>query len=302
MVEIFTKEKEFKDLIHIVRGQQVMLDSDLAGLYGTEVKKLVQQVKRNIDKFPDDFMFQLTKEESNDLRSHFVTTNISSMSRSNSYVFTEQGIYMIATILKNDIATRQRIFIIREFKKMKYYVAENKRLISYIELSSINCRLDKHEADIEKIMNNFIDKDNIKEKLFLNGEVFDAASAYIKIYKQAKKSIYVINDYINVETLNLLSHKQKQVNVTVFTQNKSKDKIIETEIQRFNEQYPTLWLKLAPNVHDRFIVIDYGMDNELFYVCDASSKDAGKKVCTIIQLHDKEKMHLIIDKLLERKS
>ncbi|MGX8850663.1 ORF6N domain-containing protein [Amedibacillus sp. YH-ame10] len=302
MNEIITKDKEFKDLVHVIRGQHVMFDSDLARLYGTEVKNLNRQVKRNIEKFPDDFMFQLSKDETYNLWCQNGTANIHTMSRSNPYVFTEQGVYMVATILKNDIATQQSIYIMRSFKEMKHYLAENKSLLSNTELSNIISRLDKHEADINKIMDNFINEDNIKEKLFLDGQVFDAVETYINIYKQAKKNIYIIDDYINIDTLNLLKYKQENVDITIFTSNKAEPRLSKTEVKKFNIQYPSLSLKFAPNIHDRFIVVDYGTNREKFYVCGSSSKDAGKKICTIIRLYDKNGMHFIIDELLKNKN
>lgn len=311
MEELITKEKEFQELVHIIRGQQVMLDSDLAQLYGTEVKNLNRQVKRNIEKFPEDFMFQLIEREAQDLWCQNGTA-INSMSRTMPYAFTEQGIYMVATILKNDIATQQSIYIMRSFKEMKHYIAENKQLISSEEIQKLSNHMidqDKRitdieskmatKTDIDKIMDNFINEDNIKEKLFLNGEVFDAAEAYIKIYKQAKHSIYIIDDYINIDTLGLLKKKQKNVDVTLFTRNCSDDKLNKLEVEKFNKQYPKLLLKFASKNHDRFIVIDYGTKNEKAYLCGASSKDAGKKICTIIQMQDKDTIHPVIDDLLE---
>ncbi|MGX8851927.1 ORF6N domain-containing protein [Amedibacillus sp. YH-ame10] len=316
MNEIITKDREFKDLVHVIRGQQVMLDSDLAKLYGTEVKKLIQQVKRNIDKFPDDFMFQLTMSEANEsARSQNVTLNKQGKNiKYAPYVFTEQGVYMVATILKNEIATQQSIYIMRSFKEMKHYIVENQQFIGNEEILKLSNHIidqDKRitgiettmatKTDIDKIMENFIDDKKIKEKLFLNGQVFDAVEAYIMIYKQANKNIYIIDDYININTLSLLAHKQKNVDITIFTGNKSEPKLSKNEVKKFNIQYPSLSIRYTDKVHDRFIVIDYGTDNEKFYVCGSSSKDAGQKICTIIQLYDKAKLHFIIDELLKSK-
>lgn len=203
----------------------------------------------------------------------------------------------------------------RSFKEMKHYINENKSLLNNTDLLRLSNHImsqDKRitgiestmatKTDIDKIMDNFINKDNIKEKLFLNGQVFDAVEAYITIYKQAKHSIYIIDDYINIDTLNLLKHKQNKVAITIFTSNKGVPKLSKTEVNKFNAQYPFLALKFASTIHDRFIVIDYGTKDERFYVCGSSSKDAGQKICTIIQLQDKAGMHFIIDEVLKNKN
>ncbi|MGX8852979.1 ORF6N domain-containing protein [Amedibacillus sp. YH-ame10] len=192
MNEIITKGKEFKDLVHIIRGQQVMLDSDLAQLYGTEVSKLNQQVKRNIEKFPNDFMFQLTKEEQDNLKSQNVTSSSHGGKRKLSFVFTEQGVYMIATILKNDIATQQSIYIMRSFKEMKHYLVENKQLLDNTDFLKLTTTVMQNKediqimkdtmatkSDIDKIMENFIDDTPVKEITFLEGQRFEANEAYI---------------------------------------------------------------------------------------------------------------------------
>lgn len=298
MEEIMTYEKEFKDLVHVIRGQQVMLDSDLAKLYGTEVKKLIQQVKRNIKKFPDDFMFQLQEKEKLNLWSQNVTANISAMSRSNPYVFTEQGIYMVATILKNDIATQQSIYIMRSFREIKHFLADNRLLLSNFELSDIHKRLDKHDLDINKIMDNFIDETKIKEITFLEGQRFEANEAYIDIYKQAKHTIYVIDNYVDFDTLRLLKYKRDNVHTTIFTAYKGKHKLHKTEVDNFCKEYPSLCIKKARDFHDRYIILDYDTSDEIMYHCGHSSKDTGNKISTIHKMLDTEVMHPIIDDLL----
>ncbi|MEG1506063.1 MAG: ORF6N domain-containing protein [Bacilli bacterium] len=216
-----------KDMIFMIRGQQVMLDTDLAELYGTEVKRLNEQVKRNIDKFPEDFMFQLTREEVEMVKSQFATSPDNLFkgqeggNRKLPYVFTEQGIYMIATILKNDIATQQSIYIMRSFKEMKHYIIENKQLFNNADILGFANKLVKHDediqyikntmvtkADIDKIMENFIDVGDIKEIVILDGQKFEAFEAYSNIYKKAKHTIYIIDDYVDTNTFSMLKKKK----------------------------------------------------------------------------------------------
>ena len=169
-------EMNIKDMIYTIRGQQVMLDSDLARLYGYETKTLNQQVKRNIERFPSDFMFQLNETEFNNLWSHFVTANLSLKSRSLPYVFTEQGIYMLSTVLKGELAVKQSIMIMRTFKEMRHYVFENKQLLTTSEYQVLSKRIDDNTMQIENInnkidtiMDNFIDETKIKEFVFVDG-------------------------------------------------------------------------------------------------------------------------------------
>lgn len=323
METIQTHEKDVKACLYIIRGQQVMLDSDLAKLYGTEVKKLNQQVSRNKDKFPDDFMFQLDKEElPESLKSQYVTLNKTGNSRGQHikkmpYAFTEQGIYMIATILKNNLATQQSIRIMRTFKELRHYVAENRQLLDNQEILQIGNRLTKQEAeirdiktnmatrrDLDKIMNHFIEECKIKEITILNGQVFEAMEAYKSIYQQADYSIYVIDDYINIDTLSLLKYKKANVEVLLFSDNKGagNQKLHQREIDVFNQEYPVLRLYRNGFIHDRYIVIDYDTKHEKIYHCGASGKDAGKKVCGINALTDRKMVDYIMKKLLNNRS
>ncbi|MEG0744320.1 MAG: ORF6N domain-containing protein [Erysipelotrichaceae bacterium] len=306
-----------KDMIFMIRGQQVMLDTDLAELYGTEVKRLNEQVKRNIDKFPEDFMFQLTREEVEMVKSQFATSPDNLFkgqeggNRKLPYVFTEQGIYMIATILKNDIATQQSIYIMRSFKEMKHYIIENKQLFNNADILGFANKLVKHDediqyikntmvtkADIDKIMENFIDVGDIKEIVILDGQKFEAFEAYSNIYKKAKHTIYIIDDYVDTNTLSMLKKKKTSIEVIIFTDNKgnSRTKLQKREVEVFNEEYPFLKLKRSNNkCHDRFIILDYKESTEKVYHCGASSKDAGNKVCCINQLNSSEIIHKIVD-------
>lgn len=307
--------------VYMIRGQQVMLDTDLAVIYGYEVKKLNQQVKRNIERFPDDFMFQLNEIELNYLRSHFVTANINSKSRARPYVFTEQGIYMLATVLRGELAEQQSIFIMRAFREMRHYIKQNQQFVTQSEMKLITAKVSeismqvvgindwkkKTEVDIENIQKsiniineNFISDKDFKNFVIYKGQKFEADAAYVDIYQQATKSIYVVDDYVNTKTLQLLSQKKYGVEVILFTENGHGRRgfLTKAVVNDFKEQYPSLCIKSNPDCHDRWIVIDYGLSTEQAYHCGASSKDAGKKLCAINKLENSAVIHSEIDKLL----
>lgn len=216
--------------VYMIRGQQVMLDYDLAEIYGYEVKRLNEQVKNNISRFPDDFMFRLTKLELEDLRSNFSTTKINPKSRSLPYAFTEQGIYMLATVLRGELAEQQSIFIMRAFREMRHYIKQNQQFVTQAEMRLVTAKVSeistqmitmsdrqkKSEQDISGILQsidtineNFISEKDYKNFLIYKGQKFEADVAYIDIYQQATASIYVVDDYMNAKTLQLLSQKKQ---------------------------------------------------------------------------------------------
>ena len=304
--------KNIGSLVYNLRGQQVMLDADLAAIYGYEVKNLNRQVRRNIDRFPEDFMFQITKDEIEELRCQNATANINPMSRSLPYVFTEQGIYMLATILKNEMAVQQSIVIMRAFKNMRHYLTENRQLASKEDLRRIELSLgaykietDKSISEIEKriddLSNTFISDTELKNLVIYKGQKFEADVAYIEIYQKAKKSIYLIDDYVNIKTLHQLSQKKTGVDVILFTENGRGRKgfLTTSDVSDFQSQYPNLQIKPNPDCHDRFIILDYGLKTEQVYHCGASSKDAGKKVCAINKMENTAMVHPIVDALLK---
>ncbi len=307
--------------VYMIRGQQVMLDYDLAEIYGYEVKRLNEQVKNNISRFPDDFMFQLTKLELEDLRSNFSTTKINPKSRSLPYAFTEQGIYMLATVLRGELAEQQSIFIMRAFREMRHYIKQNQQFVTQAEMRLVTAKVSeistqmitmsdrqkKSEQDISGILQsidtineNFISEKDYKNFLIYKGQKFEADVAYIDIYQQATASIYVVDDYMNAKTLQLLSQKKQGVEVILFTENGHGRKgfLTEAVVKDFTMQFPPLRIKPNPDCHDRLIVIDYGMPTEQAYHCGASSKDAGKKLCTINKLEKSSMIHPVIDDLL----
>lgn len=334
-----------KSKIHYIRNQKVMLDSDLAEIYGYETKMFNRQVKRNIEKFDDDFMFQLTDEEVSELsRYHFGTLNdgqVSELSRSHfatlnkaqgrgsnikykPYAFTEQGIYMLMTVLRGELAVKQSKALIRMFKQMKDFIIENQDFIGSKELVQIAIQTNKNtndiakindkisilatKEDLKKVMDNFIDPDTYKHFLLMNGDKIEADVAYTKIYKSAKKSIYVIDNYIGLKTLELLRAAKDNVEVIIFSDNvKNKDMLTKNILNDFRRDYPNINLKMkiaGKRYHDRYIAIDYGTENEAFYLCGASSKDAGNKISSITRIEEssKDMYHTMFAGMLNNKN
>ena len=307
--------------VYILRGQQVMLDQDLAEIYGYQVKNLNQQVKRNLTRFPEDFMFQLTKEEVELVKSQFVTSrNIGYFEgqeggcRKLPYAFTEQGIYMLATVLRGELAEQQSIFIMRTFREMRHYISQNQQFVTRNEMElltakvgTITERQDRMEKKVEFIQkdvtilaDNFITDKDKKDFVIYKGQKLEADIAYIEIYQQAKKSIYVVDDYMNAKSLQHLSQKADGVEVILFTENGKGGGgfLTNSLVTDFQNEYPTIRIKPNPDCHDRLIVLDYGEETEKVYHCGASSKDAGKKLCAINQITETAIIHPVIDRLL----
>ncbi|MBO0363984.1 ORF6N domain-containing protein [Streptococcus vaginalis] len=318
-------ETTIKSKIYYIRNQKVMLDFELAEIYGYETRAFNQQVKRNNEKFDDDFMFQLTDEEVYELsRSQNVTlkrgTGRGSNIKYNPYAFTEQGIYMLMTVLRGELAVKQSKALIRMFKQMKDFIIENQDFISSKELVQIAIQTNQNTKDIaeiksqmatkedlKKVMDNFIDPETYKHFLLMNGDKIEADVAYTKIYKSAKKSIYVIDNYIGLKTLELLRASRDKTQIIVFSDNvKNKDMLTKNILDDFRKDYPNIDLKLkiaGKKYHDRYIAIDYGTENEAFYLCGASSKDAGNKISSITKIEEssKDMYHDMFSKMLNNK-
>lgn len=321
-------ETTMKSKIYYIRGQKVMLDFELAEIYGYETRAFNQQVKRNNEKFDDDFMFQLTDDEVNELsRSQNVTLNRGTGRGSNikykPYAFTEQGIYMLMTVLRGELAVKQSKALIRMFKQMKDFIVENQDFITSKELLQIAVQTNQNTKDIaainnkistlatkedlKKVMDNFIDPDTYKHFLLMNGDKIEADVAYTKIYKSAKKSIFVIDNYIGLKTLELLRAAKDNVEITVFSDNvKNKDMLTKNILNDFRKDYPNINFKMkvaGKKYHDRYIAIDYGTENEEFYLCGASSKDAGNKISSITKIEEssKDMYHTMFGGMLNNK-
>ena len=314
-------EENMESMVYTIRGVKVMLDFDLARIYGYETNAFNQQVKRNIEKFPEDFMFKLTSKEVNEnLMSQIVTSsetenlkckNFASSwggTRKLPYAFTEQGVYMLMTVLKGELANQQSIKLVRLFKKMKDYISESNNLIDVSQLFALintvydnRRRLGVAEEKLDVVMGYFMDPLKYKDFAILNGHKLDADLAYQEIYFFAKHSVLVIDDYIGLKTLDLLRACREGTSIIICSDNKAKNKVTDDFINDFIEETGlSLTLKKNNGVfHDRFIVVDYGFDSETIYLCGASSKDAGKKVSAIAIIEDREVYHPLIEKIVD---
>ncbi|MBQ7614312.1 MAG: ORF6N domain-containing protein [Butyrivibrio sp.] len=331
-VEIVEVTEEYlRERLYEIRGKRVLLDADLATIYGYTTKQLNQQAKRNIRKFPEDFMFQATDEEVNLLWSQNATANINSMSRSNPFVFTEQGLYMLMTVLKGPLAEKQSIDLVRTFKKMKDYIISNQNLIGQremmqlcmqtadnkIEISKLRMDLGSVEkqmsdvmdqlsdvvtkSDLADMMNSFVnDEDN--GWLMYNTKYCSADVAYSSIYSQAKKSVYLVDNYIGLRTLVMLKNASAGVDIKVFSDNIGSAKLHNVEFKDFCKEYPGINITIQRTggvFHDRFIVLDYGTKDERVFLCGASSKDAGARITSIVEDYGIQKYDPIIKTLLK---
>ncbi|MDY6330086.1 MAG: ORF6N domain-containing protein [Fibrobacter sp.] len=324
-------ENLLKSKIYTIRGLKVMLDADLAEIYGYETRKFNEQVKHNIKKFDDDFRFQLSESEFTELKSNLMSkiwTSSWGGVRKQPFAFTEQGIYMLMTVLRGEQAIAQSKALIRLFKQMKdYIVAENQQLPGNaglaelavqtvqntrdIAVTSANVRelsgevhdvrkdLCKMNIDLQKVMENFIDPSTYKHFLIFDGQKLEADVAYTKIYAMAKKSITIIDNYVGVKTLDLLRGIAKGVSVQIFSEQWGNEKITPAIKADYEKARPDVSLKIdRPNrkFHDRYTFLDYGLPNEKLFHCGASSKDGGNKITTIMQVECPEVYHPIMDK------
>ena len=283
-------------MIYVVRGVKVMLDFELAKIYGYETRYFNRQVNNNIEKFESDFMFQLTKEEFSKILKCKNFTSSWGGTRKLPYVFTEQGVYMLMTVLKGELAIKQSKALIRAFKKMKDYIIDNKNLlynndsVRLIHLIMNNSnRINEIESKLDIVMTNFLDIPS-NHYLILNGEKTEANVAYQSIYSQANKSIYIIDDYIDIKTLQLLKICKSGINIIVFSDNKGVNNLNKNFVKDFisDTGFNIKFKKNNNRIHDRYIILDYDTENEKLYHCGASSKDAGKRITTITLIEEKE--------------
>ena len=285
--------KNIKNLIYTIRGKQVMLDSDVAMLYHYETKRINETVRRNKERFPINFCFQLTEDETENLRSQFATSSLEKESyggrRTLPYVFTEQGIAMLSGLLRNEVAIQVSINIMDAFVEMRKFLVTNGQIFE--RLSNIECKLlnqDKmlssHEKNFEKIFDELQKnkKEEFSQKIFFDGQIYDSYSLIVDIIKTAKNKILIIDNYIDDSILKMLAKKNKEIEVVILTSQNSK--ISQLDINKFNKQYPILKIAYTNKFHDRFIVID----NKKLYHCGASLKDLGKKCFAISKINDIE--------------
>ena len=322
-------EDDLHSRIYTIRGVQVMLDFDLAEIYGYETRAFNRQVKNNIRRFDNDFRFQLTKEEFEGLNLMCkIYTSSSDTSETDVYnwggtrklpfAFTEQGIYMLMTVLRGDLAIAQSKALIRIFKQMKDFILQSQNVLCSPELVKLSLQTSENTNEIKKInktitdkmvtkdelsrvIKDFTDPNIRKDYLFLNGETVEADIAYSSIYSSAKKTIFIVDNYIGLKTLVLLKTVKPNVQVTLFSDNIGKG-LHKTEFSDFCKEYPNVHINLKKTngiYHDRYIFIDFGSTDEKIYHCGGSSKDGGIRTTAISQVEDTS-IYKIIAKDLQK--
>lgn len=307
---VIHNEQDLKSKIYTIRGLRVMLDFDLAEIYGYETKNFNRQVKNNIEKFDNDFMFQLSDSEVE----YFSRCKIFTLNTGRGSNIKYKPYALLMTVLRGDMAVQQSKMLIRLFKGMKDFILEREHLIGYDEVAKLAIQTSQNtkdiallkenmatKADVAHIIEDFTNPEIKKDFLFLNGKSVEADIAYQEIYAKAKETIFVIDNYIDLKTLVLLKSARKNVKITIFTDNKGKG-LHQKEFDDFSKEYPNiaLTLKTANGIfHDRYIILDFGTNNETIYHCGASSKDAGKKVSSVMTIADNEAYKPLIENLLK---
>jgi hypothetical protein len=273
---------EIQDKIYTIRGVQVMLDSDLAQLYGVELKRLNEQVKRNNKRFPDSFCFQLTGMEFKKLKSQFVMSRENKILKSQiatsswggrrtmPYAFTEQGVAMLSAVLKSDTAVEMSVKIINAFVAMRRFLLSN--ALIFQRLDTIEFKQLETDKKMETVLNAIESRDiQPKQGIFFEGQVFDAYKFVSDLFRSAEISIVIIDNYLDDTVLTHLTKRKKDVRVLLLTRNLSET--LALDVSKFNRQYPEIEIKRFDNSHDRFIIID----SKIVYHFGASLKDLGKK-------------------------
>lgn len=279
--------ENIRNMIYTIRGKQVILDSDVAILYHYETKNINKSMKRNIDRFPEDFCFQLTEEEFNNLRFQIGTLNRNVnngrvMRKYLPYVYTEQGIAMLSALLKNETAIQVSINIMRAFVEMRRWVVNNGQVFE--RLTKIEYKMLEHNKKFDEVFDKLEKnkKTEFKQQVFFNGQIYEAYSLIIEIIRTAQEKILIIDNYIDDTILKMLAKKNKNVEVVIVTSEKSN--ISKLDIQKFNQEYFSLKVVKTNKFHDRFIAID---NKELYHI-GASLKDLGKKCFAISKIEDRE--------------
>ncbi|MBS3156888.1 ORF6N domain-containing protein [Candidatus Woesearchaeota archaeon] len=266
------EENEIKNRIHNIRGIQVIIDYDLAELYGVETKQLNRAVKRNIERFPKEFMFQLNDFEYKSLRFQFGTlkTGRGKHRKYLPYVFTEQGVAMLSAVLNSETAVKVSVQIMGAFVAMRRFLINNAQLFQ--RLDKTEQKLLEHDNKFEQVFNLIESKEIKPEKgIFFDGQIFDAHKLFSDIIRTANTSIILIDNYIDDSVLTLFSKRKKSVKVTIFTKEISKQ--LSLDLEKYNSQYPQIKIKEFKQAHDRFMILD----NKEVYHFGASLKDLGKK-------------------------
>ena len=289
---VIIDNREIQNMIYTIRDKQVMIDSDLATLYQVTTKRLNEQVRRNKNRFPSEFMFRLTAEEYEYLRSQNATSsedNAHGGRRYMPYVFTEQGIAMLSAVLKSDVAVEVSIKIMNSFVEMRRFLLSNKEM--FARLDRVELKQLETDKKLEEVFNYIATNIEIKQNIFFNGQIYDAFSFIVGLIQKAKKEIILIDNYVDLNTLNILCKKKQGVDVVIATAGKGS--LSAKDITKFNAQYPKLSVKTTTDFHDRFLIID---KTEVYHI-GASIKDAGKKSFGITKIEDADLVKGLVHKV-----
>lgn len=263
------EDVEIRKLIVYLRGTQVILDRDLARLYQVEVAQMNRQVKRNIERFPEDFMFRITKDEYDGLKCHFGISNLRGGDRSLPYVFTEQGVSMLAGLLRSQIAINANIAIIRAFTAMRRFITYNATYCSRFE--RLESRQLESELKINELFKILNEKNTyVKQGVFFDGQIYDAYSFVAELIRSADRRIILIDNYIDDTVLTMMDKRKENVEATIYTSKISKE--TKLDLKKHNAQYRPISVRQFSSSHDRFLIID-----DTVYLIGASIKDLGKK-------------------------
>ena len=284
-------ENNVESLIRVIRGQQVMLDRDLAELYGVETRRLNEQVKRNIERFPEDFMFQLTSNEFDNLKSQIAISSWGGV-RKLPYAFTEQGVAMLSGVLKSSTAVEANIRIMRAFVSMRHFMVNNAAIFQRLETIEFN-QLESNKVQAKILAHQEVQDHRIdeifrrldegmykpKQGIFFDNQIYDAYSFVSELVKSAKQRIILIDNYVDETVLTLLDKRGENVSATIYTQQISRQ--LRLDVDRHNSQYPPIEISVFRRSHDRFLCID-----DTVYHVGASIKDLGKKWFAFSKMED----------------
>ncbi|WP_291122666.1 ORF6N domain-containing protein [Empedobacter sp. UBA7620] len=267
--DLTLSQQHIENRIFTIRGKQVMFDRDLAEMYQVEVKRLNEQVKRNIDRFPETFRFQLNSQEKDELVANCDRFESLKHSAVNPYAFTEQGVAMLSAVLRSDIAVKVSIQIMNAFVELRKLVGQE--TLQHLRLSSIENKLIEHDQKFNKLFTALENNELPQRGVYFDGQVYDAYQFVSDVIKNAQSSIILIDNYIDDSVLTLFSKRKKNVTATIYTASISKQ--LRLDLEKHNAQYPEVKAELFKQSHDRFLIID---EKELYHI-GASLKDLGKK-------------------------
>ena len=287
---VIEDNKEIQSMIYTFRGRQVMIDRDLAYLYNVETKALNQAVKRNISRFPESFRFQISDDEKDELVTNCDRFETLKHSSSNPYVYTEQGIAMLSAVLRSDVAVEVSVKIMNSFVEMRKFLLSNREM--FARLDRVELKQLETDKKLEEVFDYIATTKEVKQKIFFNGQIYDAFSLMVELVEKAGTELILIDNYVDINTLNILSKKKDGVNVLIVTSGNGN--LTEKDIAKFNSQYPKLTVKISKDFHDRFLIIDR---KEVYHI-GASIKDAGKKSFGITKLDVEDLTKSLLAKVL----